>query len=168
MQITESGHQNGDSDFDSTGESTRNITVQRRTASTIQQVKDAVVYMLRFTSQSFALKEHIEAELRAHIGVLRSNSSAKLILAPPLLPEPGSVEPDVESTARICDLTNIQLKNEHAMELNDVITLVNGVQDSIGRLVVVDKLRDRRGVVLAITVKYQGYTNGYSGEPTIM
>lgn len=75
-------------------------------------VKDAVVDILRQTTPS---------ELAAYLGVLHANAMAILILAPPLLPEPGTVDRDVEATARVWDLSLLQLTNECGLELGELM-----------------------------------------------
>jgi hypothetical protein len=135
------------------------ITVQRRTPTANQTIKDAAVYILRLSTLSLSLRPRVLAELNAHLGVLRANSLATLILAPPLLPEVGSVEPDVEAMARSRDLSRLQLTNECELEVEELTEMVNSVCDSRGRLIVVHKLRSRSGATVAVRVKY---------EPTLM
>ena len=143
------------------------FTVQRRALAATQTVKDAAVYLLRLTD-SPTLREQLLAELNAHLHVLRANSSSTLILALPFLPEPGSVEPEVEATARLWDLSRLQLNNESNLELSDCIELVNSVQDSGGRLVVINKLRSRSSSTAAVGVKYEASLNEfYSISPSL-
>jgi hypothetical protein len=133
------------------------ITVQKRMPAAVQVVKDAAVYILRPTTPSPSLPAQILAELSAHLGVLRANALATVILAPPLLPEPGTVDPDVEAMARLRDLSRLQLTNECGLELGELIEMVNSVHDSRGRLVVVNKLRSRNSATVALGVKYEAY-----------
>ena len=134
------------------------ITVQKRMPAVVQVVKDAAVYILRLTTPFPPLPAQILAELSAHVGILRANASATLILAPPLLPEPGTVGPTVEAMARLRDLSRLQLTNESGLELGELIEMVNGVHDSRGRLVVANKLRSRSGATVALGVKYEACT----------
>ena len=131
------------------------VTVQRRVPATLQTVNDAAVYILRPTITSPSLRAQIQAELSAHLSVLRANASATLILAPPLLPEAGTVDPDVEALARSRDLSHLQLTNECELELGELIDMVNGVFDSRGGLVVVNKLRSCNGATVAVGIKYE-------------
>lgn len=141
-------------------DSVRNrIIVQQRTPAASQTVKDAAAYILRLSTPSISLRAQVLAELNAHLGVLRANGMATLILAPPLLPEAGSVEPDVEAMARSRDLSRLQLTNECELEVEELTEIVNSVCDSRGRLIVVNKLRSRSGATVAMRVKY---------EPTLM
>ena len=75
------------------------IMVHRRAPAEVQSVNDAAVYILRLTKPSSASHAQILAELNAHLSVLRANALATLMLALPLLPEAGTVEPDVEALA---------------------------------------------------------------------
>ena len=145
------------------------ITLQKRTPGSPQTIKDAAVYIVRvlapWGASSQSLPTTIVAELRAHLGVLRANTAATLILAPRLLPEPGSVAPDVEAMARLHDFTKLQLTNEREMEMEELVDIVNSVHDNKGRLIVVNKLRSPDSATVALGVKYQLYSDRpYEGE----
>jgi hypothetical protein len=148
------------------------ITVQKRAPGALQTVKDAAVYILRLPAPSPEVPSHslpakILAELRAHLGVLRANTSVTLVLVPCLLPEPGTVDPDVEAMARLRDLSLLQLANEREMEMGELVEIVNSVHDSTGWLVVVNKLRSRNSATVALGVKYQAYADKHhEAEPT--
>ena len=145
------------------------ITVQRRMSAAVQVVKDAAVYILRLTAPTSSLPTQILTELRAHLGVLRANASATLILAPPLLPEPGTVDLDVEAMARLRDLSHLQLTNEGGLELGELMEMVNSVHDSRGRLVVANKLRSRNSATVALGVKYEAYADASQmAEPAVI
>lgn len=150
------------------------ITVQERAPGALQTVRDAAVYILRLPApspgvSSHALSTRILAELRAHLGLLRANTSITLILVPRLLPEPGTVDPDVEATARLRDLSRLQLANEREMEMEELVAIVNSVHDSMGWLVVVNKLRSHNSATVALGVKYQAYADmPHEAESTIM
>ncbi|KXS96188.1 hypothetical protein AC578_2673 [Pseudocercospora eumusae] len=134
----------------------RRITLQERMPSAPQTVKDAAVYILRLPATLRPSAAQILTELGAHLGALRANSSATLILAPPLLPEPGTLDPDSEARARVRDLARLQLTNETDLELSELIELVNSVHDSNGRFRVVSKLRTRdSAATAALGIKYQ-------------
>lgn len=140
------------------------ITVQKRTPGTPQTVNDAAVYILHLPSPSPGVPSHslpaqIIAELRAHFSVLRASNYATLILAPRLLPEPGTVDPDVEAIARLRDLSLLQLANEREIEMAELVDILNSIRDSMGQLVVVNKLRSHNNATVALGVKYQAYAN---------
>ena len=138
------------------------ITIQKRVAGTPQSVKNAAVYILRVPVPSSgvqfqSLPARIAAELRAHLAILHASPAVTLILAPGLLPDPGTVDSDVDAMARLHDLSVLQLTDECAMEMGEVMDLVNSVHDSMGRLVVVNQLRSRNSATVALGVKYQAY-----------
>ena len=144
------------------------LKVQSRAPGAVQPVKGAAVYILRL-AQSSSLREQVIIELNAHLHVLRANASSTLILGLPFLPEPGSVNADVEATARLWDLSRVQLTNECNMEMPDLVDLINSVQDSKGRLVVVNKLCSLRSSAMAVGVKYEACVDGfYSVESFLM
>ena len=147
------------------------ITVQQRAPGTLQSFYGAAIYILRLPSPSPAAPSHslpprIIAELRAHIGVLRASNGATLVLTARLLPEPGTVDPDVEATARLRDLTLLQLANEREVEMSQLIDMLNSVRDSMGRLVLVNKLRSRSNATVAFEVRYQPYSNRHEVRPS--
>lgn len=133
------------------------ITVQRRMPMAAQVVANADVYILRLTTplKSVPLHRQILVELGAHFDVLRANTLATLILALPLLPEPGAVGPDIEAKARLRDLYRFQLTGQCEMELGALLEMINSVGDSNGRLVVVSRIRSPQSDVVVVGVKYQ-------------
>ena len=141
------------------------ITVQQRTPGTLQSVYDAAVYILHLPSPSpgvpsHALPTRIIAELTAHIGVLRASSRATLVLTARLLPEPNTVDSDVEAVARLRDLSLLQLANEREIEIVELMDMLNSVRDGMGRLVLVNKLSSRNNATVAFEVRYQAYADG--------
>jgi hypothetical protein len=136
------------------------LTMQSRAPAAVQSVKDAAVYILRLTESS-SLREQVIAELNVHLHVLRANASSTLILALPSLPEPA--------TARLWDLSRVQLTNGCELEVSDLVELINSVQDSRGRLVVVNKLCSRNSTTMVVGVKYEACIDGfYSVEPLLI
>jgi hypothetical protein len=138
------------------------ITVQKRARGSPQTVKGAVYILGQRLlpgpgAASSVLRQRILSELRAHLSVLRQNPSATLILAPRVQPESGAVEADVEMEACLRDLSLLQLSNEREMEMSELLEAINGVHDSTGRLVVVNKLVSRNSATIALDIKYQPY-----------
>ena len=139
------------------------IKVQKWVSGAQQCVKDAAVYILRLPPpfsgvSSPSIPTTFLAELHAHLNVLRANrTSVMLILAPCLLPEPGTVDPDIEATARLRDLSRLQLANEYEMEMGELVELVSSVNDGVGGLLVINKCRSRNTATVALSIKYQGY-----------
>jgi hypothetical protein len=139
-----------------------NITIQHRPLTASQLILDASIYILHLPQPSpitpFAvLTPLIATELRVHLDVLRVNPTATLILTPRLLPEPASVDPDAEATARLRDLALLQLANEREIGLEEWIAILNSVSDNMGRLVVVNKIRSRESTSVLLEVRYQAF-----------
>jgi len=140
------------------------ITVEQRNPGTLQNVKGAAVYILRLPSSSPALtsqslRNHIIAELNAHLGVLRTSAGSRLILTTRLLPEFGVVEPEIAATACLRDLTLHQLANQHEMEVEEFSSIVNSVTDGCGRLVLVKKPETWNDATIAFEIQYQDYAD---------
>lgn len=138
------------------------VTVQRRAPEAVQPVTDATVYVLRLTSTTTTTTApspcspaQVVAELNAHVGALRANAAATLILTAPLLPEPGAVRPDAEARARLGNLCCLQLTGQYGMELSELLRLVGRAGDESGRLVVASRLRCPNSDMVALGVKYQ-------------
>lgn len=98
------------------------------------------------------------AELHSHIDVLRANPSALLIVAPTLLPEPGSVDLGVEVQARLRDFSHLHLGNESALEVAELARLIEGVSDQSGRLVISNRLCSASGAAIALAAQYQSFS----------
>lgn len=148
------------------------ITVQQRAPGTTQSIYDAAVYILRLPSRSPGVPSHslparIIAELRAHIDVLRMSSGATLVLTARLLPEPSTVGPDVEAVARLRDLSLLQLANEREIEMLKLMDMLNSVRDSMGRLVLVNKLSSPNNATVALEVRYQAYADRHDLRPAV-
>lgn len=151
------------------------ITMESRLPGIPQTVRDAAVYILckppsssrLFSSQPGAapccFRSWITSELQAHIDVLSAGHSTLIISTGPVLPEPGTVDAEVEAVARLRDLSSFQLFNEHEIEMLELVELVNGVSDGSGKLVVVNQLRSRKKVTVALCVKYRPVFNQPQG-----
>ena len=135
--------------------------VQHRVPGSPQTVKDAAIYIMNLPSLAAAIagdlfRNRIQTELRAHAEILRVNTSATLILLPDLLSDnAGTGDGDAKATAYLSDLSLWQMTNGWGMDLVDLMDLVNGMQDGMGRLVVSDKLRLGNGTTVALHIKYQ-------------
>lgn len=138
----------------------RLLVVQHRKPTDLQHVKDAVAYIVQpavapLASGGLASRELITAELHSHLSVLRTNPSAIVIFAPTLLPESESAEVGLEIQARLRDFAHLLLGNEGALEVAELIKLVEEVWDTNGKLVVTNRLRSGGGATIALTVRYQ-------------
>ncbi|ESZ98974.1 O-methyltransferase family protein [Sclerotinia borealis F-4128] len=118
-----------------------------------QITTDAAVYILHLPETPLA----ILAELKEHFGILRAGNAVMLILTARLLPESGSI-PDTEAevTARARELAslNLQLTTTGAMEMVELFEMIETISDNLGKLVVMNKLRSRNNIVVALAVKY--------------
>ena len=137
------------------------VSIQHRTPGTPQPIQDAALYILRMQSPPpgdppHSAQARIISELSAHIYALR-HSGARLILVPQLLPEPGTVDPDVEAMVCVRDLSLLELANEQTMEMPALMDTLNGMRDNMGQLVVVNKFRSRNNAVVALEIRYQPY-----------
>lgn len=133
------------------------IITTGRTIGAPQSVTDGQVYMLHLPLSAHAA---VLTELAIHLDVLRSHNSTLIILACRLLPEPGSLAPEVEAVARTRDLTLLQLASENEMEMTDLVDIIDTVKDGMGKLVVTRKLHSSKGQVIALVVKYQSRLSG--------
>lgn len=137
------------------------ITVQRRAPGAVQPITDATVYVLRLTSTTMTTTPapcspaQVVAELNAHVGALRTNPAATLILTVPLLPEPGAVSSEAEARTRLGNLCCLQLTGQYGMELSELLRLVGRAGDESGRLMVASRLRCPNSDMVALGVKYQ-------------
>lgn len=143
---------------------TPRITIQKRAQATPQNVEGAAVYVLRLPSPSpmaspRSLSPQITAELKAHLGVLRASSTSRLILTARLLPETAIVDAEVAAMARLRDLSLLQLVNDHELDMLEFMSMLNGVGDGEGRLVLVNKLCTWNDATVAFEVRYQAYAD---------
>ncbi|KAF4206983.1 hypothetical protein CNMCM8927_004078 [Aspergillus lentulus] len=137
-------------------------SVQIRELGGPQCVRDAAIYILNLGPLPHAvLPTSVLAEVRAHFSVLAANSRAMLILtAGLLLPKPGTVDAKLEASVRLHDLSLLQLANDRLMDEDELVELVHSVKDSVGRLVVVNRLHLPHTTTVALGVKYQATGHG--------
>ncbi|KAL4756994.1 uncharacterized protein BDW70DRAFT_163963 [Aspergillus foveolatus] len=138
------------------------ITVTYRAAGTPQPVIDAAVYILHLRSpagvEGIDRIGMVRAELQYYLGILRSSGGILLIPTAKLLPEPGSLaDPMLEAVARAHDLTMLQLANEGEMEMTQLISVIQAIQDNLGRLVITNQLRSPNSLIVCLTVKHEAY-----------
>ncbi|ETS76958.1 hypothetical protein PFICI_10832 [Pestalotiopsis fici W106-1] len=140
------------------------ITYQKRSLGSPQVVTDATMYVMRLerphstsVQRSILDEGQIVSELRAHLGVLKHNSNATLILIGPLLPEAGAIDAKAEMVVRFRDLSLNQLTSEREMEVGELVDIIGDVQDESGCLVVVNKLYSRTSSTVALEVRYELY-----------
>lgn len=171
------GHFLDDNDTTTCTLADNRVAVQIRppTSPSSQPIKDAALYILNiptFSSSSSTgddpepLRRRILSDLRAHAEILRSNSTAALILLPdlPLYDDTitGKATAGADASCYFRDLSMWQMTGSGwGMGLGELVDLVGGVQDGMGRLAVTDELRvgsngsGSGAAVRAIYVKYQ-------------
>ncbi|KAF9692993.1 hypothetical protein EKO04_009300 [Ascochyta lentis] len=130
------------------------IEIHKKISVGAQLVTDASIYILRLEMTS-SMRSVLLAELTAHLGLLRANPAATLIVAPPLLLEPGIAGSNMEAQGRLRDLYYYQLTGEYELELNELIKMIKSTHDKHGRLVVINQLRCGSGATGAVSVKYE-------------
>ncbi|KAK3897327.1 hypothetical protein C8A05DRAFT_48012 [Staphylotrichum tortipilum] len=143
------------------------VPTQEREPGMQQPVTDAAVYLVHLpalvpaAAAAASLRTVVVKELRAHLGVLRADPTALLVLLPHfVLPDLAGAEEDQrdeEPHARARDLSLLQLANEKGLELSELLKLVAGVGDGAGHLVIIRRVRGPFSGALAIEVRYQAY-----------
>ncbi|KAF2024546.1 toxin biosynthesis regulatory protein AflJ [Setomelanomma holmii] len=141
----------------------RRVTVQRRKPTMQQPVRDAAVYILQpsFDARStddFTPQELLTIELKSHYSILQANPSAVLIVAPVMLPEPGSVAVNLEVQARLLDFAEMRFNQGSAMEVTELFQLTESTCDAHGRLMVTNRLRSADGATIALAAQYQSFS----------
>ncbi|KAF2158584.1 hypothetical protein M409DRAFT_30911 [Zasmidium cellare ATCC 36951] len=133
------------------------VAVQTRTWAMPQTVRHAAVYALRVpydfpTVFAQSRPARLRAELEAHLGVLRENSAARLIVTARLLPRSSDITDDLDSDdgvvkidgeavkAHVFDMSLLQLANDRELEVADLKELVSSVGDGSGHLVLGEQL----------------------------
>lgn len=74
-----------------------------------------------------------------------------------VLPASGTVDLDTEASARLRDLSLLQLANGRQAEIVEMVDVLNGVRDSAGGLVVSNEIRSPTSPIVAFEVRYQSY-----------
>ncbi|KIW05309.1 uncharacterized protein PV09_03834 [Verruconis gallopava] len=143
------------------------IVVESRIPGTPQPIPNAAVYILsmpplssRFSlsqpaDASVCIRSWIVSELKAHLDILKAGNSTLIISTGPILPEPGTVDPEFEALTRLRDLSLYQLFMENEMETQELFDIVTSIKDDSGQLLVVNQLRSQRKILVALCVKYQ-------------
>ncbi|KAI0417494.1 hypothetical protein F5X98DRAFT_387057 [Xylaria grammica] len=151
-------------EIDELGGLNSRISFERRSPGSPQTVRDATIYMLRVPTNDLGFLGYpgagnllILPELWVHLSILKANRAATFILLVQVLPDPDSVDVDIEETARLRDLWKMQLVNGHEIQAGELYNMINGVGDSVGRLVVVNKLESRHSTIVAFIIKYEDF-----------
>lgn len=123
------------------------------------------VYVLSFPAASPLLPSRelcsrITTELQSHLAIV-ANSQAIILLvvrSVGLRDEESQANDEnleMESPARMRDLSLWQLADDRNVKLSDILGLVGQVQDSIGSLEVTNRLSAPRGSTMVFEIRYQ-------------
>ncbi|KAK6073704.1 O-methyltransferase [Seiridium cupressi] len=136
------------------------ITISRRAIGSPQPVGDAALYIFDLSVSSLNMgqpSEHISAELRAHMDILRSNRNSGLVLISFIAPDMSASYLEEESTASLRELTMLQLHNHPLVSFNELSELVNNTNDRMGRLSVVREAFSLTRDAVALEIRYLSY-----------
>lgn len=145
------------------------VSVQHRPCGTGQTVLNSAMYVLLFPGSSpllprSELSSRILAELQLHSTIL-ATSQARLILIVRNVRQIPAEETcltkdmnlELESRARLRDLSRWQLDNDRDMDINEVLEIVDQVWDSVGGLKVVDRKSTQDGSTVSLELRYQTF-----------
>ena len=140
------------------------INIQHRPRGSFQFVRDAAVYILRLPAPSPAapvqsITTQVAAELSAHMDVLMANPASRLLLTTRVSPAPGTVDAETEASARLRDLSLLQLMNGREAEAGELLDVLKAARDSEGGLVMTNELRSRTSQVVAFEIRYRTYAD---------
>ncbi|KAI0128172.1 hypothetical protein F4776DRAFT_629490 [Hypoxylon sp. NC0597] len=152
-------------DHENSGALNSRIRVQPCSPGSPQAVRDAAIYMFRVplaNSRGFDPSQtrdvQILPQLWAHLNILKENTAALFLLVAQILPDSGSVDPDIEEAACLRDLWKMQLANGREMQVAELVEIINSVHDGFGGLVVVHQLQSRSSATMAFGIKYQVFS----------
>ncbi|KAI9373002.1 hypothetical protein BJX61DRAFT_505057 [Aspergillus egyptiacus] len=139
------------------------VSVQPRAAAAPQTVLGAAVYILRVPSPSpmqpwAKLRSQTVLELQAHLQVLRTQPTSRLMITALVLPPPGTVDPETESLVRLRDLSLLQLANGRQPTKTEIVEIVTGVRDSGGCLVVTREMHTTASAAIGLEVRYEPFS----------
>lgn len=145
------------------------VSVQHRPCGTGQTVLNSAMYVLLFPGSSpllprSELSSRILAELQLHSTIL-ATSQARLILIVRNVRQIPAEETcltkdmnlELESRARLRDLSRWQLDNDRDMDIIEVLEIVDQVWDSVGGLKVVDRKSSQDGSTVSLELRYQTF-----------
>jgi 6-hydroxytryprostatin B O-methyltransferase len=111
--------------------------------------------------------------LSNHLGVLKANPSARLLIMDTVLPVSGSVSKNEEALLRVRDLAMVQAFNSKERELGEFEDLFERTRDAEGRLVLKNTFKPTESVMTVMEVAYErtvglsrssGMSNGQNGN----
>jgi hypothetical protein len=141
------------------------ITVLDRVPGSPQPIQDAAVYIINLPlpepgMPSTPLATQIHAEMMAHFNTLRTNRSATMVLIVPAMSECGTENTKTPALAEIREFSLLQLANDREVRTPGIIDLLNKMNDSEGRLALVNRVTSaERNGIAALEVRYQAYAD---------
>lgn len=99
------------------------------------------------------IRDLLTAELQSHLGVLRATPSARLILAPKLLPEADAGDNMAEIQARVQGFAHHLLRNDGALAVGELIRLVDEVCSANGESLATERLCSLSGTTIVLAVQ---------------
>ncbi|KAL9044433.1 MAG: hypothetical protein Q9214_002428 [Letrouitia sp. 1 TL-2023] len=139
------------------------ITTQNHDFFTPQPLKDASVYLLRMILHDWPFAESILI-LKNHIGALKANPKARLVIMDTVLPDQaGSIGVVEEALLRVRDLAMIQTFNSKERELGEFVELFMQARDEDGCLVLERVTKPPGSLMSVMEVRYRTY----KGEETM-
>ncbi|CBF80173.1 uncharacterized protein ANIA_07819 [Aspergillus nidulans FGSC A4] len=136
------------------------VSVHSRGAGAPQTVLGPAVYIVRIPSPSpmlpwTKLRSQTVMELQAHLQVLRTQPTSRLMIAALVLPSPGTVNQETESMVRLRDMSLLQLSNERQPTKTEIVEIVTGIRDSGGCLVVTREIHTTASAAIGLEVRYE-------------
>ena len=145
------------------------VNVQHRPCGTCQTLLTAAVYVLLFPAASPLLPRselcsRILAELQLHSKILANSQTRLLLIVRNVRQIPAEetcltkdMNLELESRARLRDLSRWQLENDRDMDINELLRLVDQVWDSMGGLKVVDRKLSQDGSAVSLELHYETF-----------
>lgn len=72
-----------------------------------------------------------------------------------VVPEPGTVDPGVEAMARMRDLCLMQTASQRDFGLEEILSMINEVNDSLGKLCLVNQKADPRNPYVILELRHK-------------
>lgn len=145
------------------------VSVQNRPCGTGQAVLNGAMYVLLFPASSpllprSELYSRILAELQLHSTILATSETRLIIIVRNVRQIPAEetcltkdMSLELESRARLRDLSRWQLDNDRDMDINELLQIVDQVWDNMGGLKVVDRKASHDGSAISLELQYQTF-----------
>ncbi|KAF7526525.1 hypothetical protein G7054_g10718 [Neopestalotiopsis clavispora] len=137
------------------------IDVSRRAVGSPQPISEAALYILDLSISSLNLgqpKEHVSAELRAHLDILRLNRNSALVLISFILPETRTGSLEEETMTSLRELCMLQLHNQQLLSFKELSELIHNTNDRMGHLSVVREAFSGTRDAVALEIHYQAHS----------